>query len=558
MSRSRRDPSRIGSTAPLAPARGIRRRLGSAGAWLLLLLLAWPQAPGWAAQSLTILHTSEHHGTALPLERRGEPSVAGMAPRATLIEAVRQEAGELLLVDSGDILIGSALSSIFRGKPDVEAMNLMAYDAMAAGNHEFDYGLAHAARLVGWARFPVLCSNLRAAEGSLPCRESAIVRVGQVRVGLVGLLGLRNFPDSFNREVVKALSLDDPIETVRTLARRLKETHAVDLVVALTHQETPEDLELMASAPEIDVIIGGHTTGFDGLRSARVEGPVDALDRPGTVFVKTHRQGRTVGRLDLVIERNTDGRTVVQHARARNLTVTAEVDPHPKVATLLEGYRLRMEEEAGAVVGEVLVHLDGASERVRSRETNLGNLLADLLRSRFGTDVALINGGLIRASIPPGPLTLRDVLTVLPFDSTTVTFTVTGEHLRQALEHSVSRLPSLTGRFLQVSGLTVRYDLAAPPGRRVREVRIGGVPLDASRDYTVATDSFLAEGGDGYTMFRAARDLRNRELPVRDLLLAAARRGPLSASPDGRIRFAGSSRRGPPPIVDRPSGFLHN
>src|SRR5574341_159467 len=169
----------------------------------LLWLSAGPASS--SEQTLTILHTSEHHGQALPLEQRGEPKVGGLARRATLVAAVRRDGEAVLLVDSGDILVGTPMSSFFRGEPDIQAMNLMGYQAMAAGNHEFDFGLDYLRRLQEHARFPILCSNLAGRGTTLPCRPSAVVRVGGLSIGVIGLLGRRNFPDTFNQQVVKLL-----------------------------------------------------------------------------------------------------------------------------------------------------------------------------------------------------------------------------------------------------------------------------------------------------------------------------------------------------------------
>lgn len=497
-----------------------------------------------ADTTLTILHTSEHHGTALPLGRPGQPRVGGMAARAAVIASVRRDAEAVLLLDSGDILVGSALSSFYRGEPDIKAMNLMAYQAMAVGNHEFDYGLRHLARLSRLADFPLLCSNLEADRQALPCRRATVVKAGQVVVGLISLLGRSNFPDSFNREVATVLSISDPAITAQRLAERLKSHEGAHLVVAITHQTTVEDLHVLANAPSVDVIVGGHTEGFDGLRSMKTIGTVTGLRDPGPVFVKTHRQGRTIGRLDLDLVLDPDSATPVNvvRARATNLPVSDTSEPNPEVYTLLEGYSRRLEAESGTVVGRSLVRLNGENVRVRSQESNLGNLLADLLRERFGTDVGLVNGGQIRDSIPPGPVDIKRVMSVLPFDSPAVTFTVSGTVLREALENSASRLPGNDGRFLQVSGLAVTYDVSAPPGSRVRDVQVGGEPLTSNRTYSVATDSFLADGGDGYGMFALAQSRVDRQIPMRDLLLEALRSRPLKSSERGRIRF-----------VDRPT-----
>jgi 5'-nucleotidase/UDP-sugar diphosphatase len=459
-----------------------------------------------------------------------------MAGRATLVAQARKESTAVLLLDSGDILIGAALSSLFRGEPDILAMNLMGYQAMAAGNHEFDYGLDHLRRLQQLATFPILCSNLAGKTTELPCRPSAIVRVGDLSIGLLGLLGRHNFPDTFNRQVVKLLELRDPIETARQTAQQLR-ARGAELIIAITHQDTDEDLAMLNAVPEIDVIVGGHTPGFDGLRTRSSPAAQEDVTQPTAVFVKTHREGRTLGRLDLHLARSPDGRTKISSARARNLPITEDVPPDPPVADLLNGYARKMDEQSGRILGRSSVTLDGDINQIRTRETNLGNLLTDLLRAEFGTEIAMLNSGQIRDSIPQGPVDLKRILRVLPFESSIVTVTITGRRLRQALENSASMLPGTSGRFLQISGLTVTYDPSAPPGARVREVMVRGRPLEESRRYSVTTDAFIADGGDGYTLFADATDRIERQVPIRDLLLEALRSRPLNAALEGRIRM---------------------
>jgi 5'-nucleotidase len=506
-----------------------------------MVIAGWPGG-AWAEEVLTILHTSEHHGQVLPIEQMGRPREAGVAARATLIERIRKEQPAVLVLDSGDLLIGTPLSSIFRGEPDVKAMNLMGYGAMAAGNHEFDFGLDHVRTMQGLAGFPILCSNLAGRNVDLPCREVAILRVGDLSIGVVGLLGRRNFPDTFNREVARILELRDPVETARRLARDLKQQRKADLVLAVTHEDDEEDLALLAEASELDAIIGGHTPGFDGLRTATDGTPKAVAERPGPIFVKTHRQGRTVGRLDLTVDRKADreggeGRIIVLKAEARNLPVDESLPPHPAVDALIQGYLAAMEQLGSAVLGRSLVELEGDRDAVRVRETNLGNLLTDLARLEFGTDIALINSGQIRESIPAGPVDLTRVLRVLPFNSSLVTFMLSGRDLMEALENSASRLPAADGRFLQVSGLAVTYEAGRPVGSRVRSVRVGAKPLDPMARYSVVTDGFLADGGDGYAMFQRAGDRIERQVPLRDLLLQALKGSPLKASTEDRIGF---------------------
>jgi len=214
------------------------------------------------------------------------------------------------------------------------------------------------------------------------------------------------------------------------------------------------------------------------------------------------------------------------------------------MAKLVRDYAPRLDEQTNQVIGEAAHAFDGENRDIRTRETNLGNLLADLARQHAGTEIGLVNSGMIRSGIPPGPVTVKRLMEVLPFDSSLTSFTVTGATLQAALENSVSRLPQASGRFLQVSGVAVVFDPTAPSGSRITSVQVNGAPLNPARRYSVAADTFIAEGGDGYTMFRQATDRRDHQTPLRDVLVAALKAGPLAAKVEARITARAAASRG--------------
>ncbi len=502
--------------------------LGRAAAVVLaVILLASASAAQDRQVLVTILHTSEHHGNLLPFDTQTARGVGGMAARASLVASARQEAPNLLLLDSGDILIGTAISSVFRGEPDILAMNLMGYDAMAAGNHEFDYGLDHFAKMAAAAKFPIISTTLR-ARGRELTPLFVLRQVAGLRILIFSTLD-EEYSDVIDPKIVRDLDYFDPIGTARGLVRGFGQH--VDLVVALTHMSTQQDIALARAVPEIDVIVGGHTEGFDGLMTPAGGPPTMAADNPETAYVKTHRLGATLGRLDLVME---GGR--VRRATARNIPVTSQIPPDPRVASLVADYQGRMQARFAEVIGRAAVFLDGERGPVRSQETNLGNLISDAVREYAGTDVAVINGGNIRGSINVGPITLGDAFRVLAFDNTIVTLQLTGAQLREALENGVSMVEQGAGRFPQVSGMSYVFERARAAGARVVEVRVAGAPLDPGRLYSVATNDFLADGGDGYGVFRAGRQRRDTQKDLRDLFIEYLRRAQVAAPrTDGRI-----------------------
>jgi 5'-nucleotidase / UDP-sugar diphosphatase len=491
------------------------------------LLCAYVLAGVANAAELTILYTSEHHGTLQPIDDGPYKGLGGVARRAALIEKIRNEAKNVLLVDSGDLVIGTAMSTVFRGAPDIAAMSLMGYDALGLGNHDFDFGLDHLRELRKQAPFPFLCTNVRPRESGI-CERYVIKQAGTLRVGILGLIG-RSFPDFFDANVVKRLDFTPAVDAAQSAAAALKDK--VDVIVAVTHEENDEDLALAKAVPEIGVIVGGHTPGFDGmiLNGAKpVQGRVAVAPRT-PIFVKSHQQARTLGRVDLAIDRGS------RAAEAQNIIIAASAPEEAKVAALVADYARRLEAETQRVVGHASVDLYGDSAIVRARETNLGNLVADLALKQASADIALVNSGSIRATIAAGPVTLKQVLRTLPYNDAFVSVTLTGAQLQDVMENSVSRVPD-SGRFLQVAGMEVGFDVAAPVGSRVKGIRVGGKPLDRGRDYKVVINRFIADGGDGYTMLPAGRSRVDYQTPLRDLFLKALENGPVSAKEEDRIR----------------------
>ncbi len=260
------------------------------------------------------------------------------------------------------------------------------------------------------------------------------------------------------------------------------------------------------------------------------------------------RLGTALGRLDLTVEGG-----VVTRARAINLPVVPDTPhnrraedgapppeallaPAPVVLHLIRPFLDELRVRLDHPIGEAAVDLNGDRNDVRRRETNLGNLIADVWRATQGTDVGLQNGGGIRNSIPAGTITLAQVLSVQPFGNTVVTLSLTGAQLRAALENGVSRVEEGSGRFPQLSGVTLVYDSARPAGARVVEVRVGGRPLEDGRRYTLATNSFVGLGGDGYDAFGEAQNVVDTQFVDAEVLADYIRRaGTVAPRVEGRI-----------------------
>lgn len=431
---------------------------------------------------LRILHVNDFHGFAeayKPLDSR-EP-LGGLAYLAGRATALRREKSTLLLA-AGDMIQGNNWANLSRGESVIEAMNAMRFDAMALGNHEFDFGKEELKKRITEAAFPVLGANVKGLDHLKPY---VIKEAGGLRVGIIGIV-TEETPVATHPRNVSGLEFLPAAETVEKRLRELK--NRVDLIVVLSHIGHAADRALAERVKGIDLIVGGHS-------HTRIVKPVRIGD---TLIVQAWEHGKAIGVLDLTIR---DGKVVEYDGRLE------EVKPDPgsedrEMLALVEKYRLKMDALLNIRIGETKTDLDG--ENVRKKETNLGNLVADILRQTSKADAAIINGGTIRTSIGRGEILLKDVYSVLPFDNYIVAIKLNGKAIAEALEHGVSGIEEGEGRFPQVAGLTFAYSRSAPKGSRIGEISIAGMPLNPEREYAVATNDFLAVGGDGYGSFAEA------------------------------------------------------
>jgi 5'-nucleotidase len=416
---------------------------------------------------------------------------------------------------------------MFQGSQMVATLNAAGLDFATFGNHEFDFGVEVTRERMRESRFAWVSANVLDPATGLPFGDAVpfILRdYGDIRVAFFGLVT----PDT--RVLSKGaagLTFLDPIQAARDVIARARRAKA-DLVVALTHQDMADDKQLAAAVPEIDLILGGHE-----------HVPLDARVGP-TLILKTGSDAVSLGRIDVSVTRVGGGRRI--ESKWELIPVTDEIPEKPEVAAIVKRYEGVMAAELDVIAGSASVPLDTRNEVVRTQESAVGNLIADLLRAAMQADVALINGGGIRGNtvIPAGPLRRRDVVTILPFANKIVKVDVTGEILRAALESGLSQVERTAGRFPQVSGLRYVFDPRRPAGSRLISVRVGGQPLDPRLNYTLATFDFILGGGDGYTMLKEGRVLIKAENgPMdSDLLMERLKAGPVAPVLDGRIMRA--------------------
>jgi 2',3'-cyclic-nucleotide 2'-phosphodiesterase (5'-nucleotidase family) len=471
-----------------------------------LLVLALTMAmPAVAADGkLTIVHVNDVHGHIEPFTRSGaKEEVGALAKMAVYVEGLRKENANILLLSAGDMIHGTNVVNLFGGLPMVEIMNHMGFDAMALGNHEFNYGQEQLIKLAQAAKFPFLSANVVRDDGAVFIDDCAIFNIGGVKVGVFGLSPIETPILTHPKDVI-GLKFVDPAE----ISAKMVDTLAgqADIIVCLSHLGYDADKDLAAAVPGIDIIVGGHS------HTTLVE-PAVVGD---AIIVQTGDWAEHVGVLNVEVAggkvASFDGGLVQMTADA-----PAPAADSP-VGAALAAYKNALADKMAVEVGRTEVPLDGERAHVRTGTTNLANLICDAMLEATGADVVIANGGGIRASIKAGDITLGDIYTVLPFDNTLFAIELTGDRIVAALEHGLSAYPAQTGGFSHVAGMTVKFDPEKPAGSRVVEVLVAGQPIVADKLYILGTNDFLAAGGDGYVWFTESNPVFSSGAMLRDIL----------------------------------------
>jgi 5'-nucleotidase len=456
----------------------------------------------------------------------------GLARVLTLRKKIAATSPHTLLLLSGDTISPSVESNTYKGQQMIDAWNALGLDYSVFGNHEFDFGPDVLRDRIKESHFVWLGANVVDKRTGKPFGDTPpfVIREFEgVKVGIIGLVlpetkqTSRPGPD---------LDFLDVCETAKQIVPQIRAKGA-QVVIGLTHLSMREDKEL-ARCVDLDVIIGGHEHTL--LESLSVRTPI----------FKMTADAREMGHITLNIDAATGK---LESIDWEVIPVTSQIPEDPQFAVVTEKYKKILTELAQRV-GHTDVLLDARSASNRTQETNVGSFVADAFRKATASDVAIINGGSIRADLTfnPGDLTKREVLSILPFANPIVKIEVTGATLREALEHGVSRSAEDTepGRFPQVSGLRFTFDARRPAGSRVLEVTVNGLPLDDKKNYTLATTSFMAvDGGDGYTMLQGKKFLiRPEQGQAAPEVLRRAIASVRSIAPqtDGRIKRVDSSQ----------------
>jgi len=435
--------------------------------------------------TVTIFHTNDIHGRFLPSN-----TAIGIDTVATILA----ETPNAILVDAGDTFHGLPFATLNRGMDIVELMNAAGYSLFAPGNHDFNFGTDRLLELEAAADFGFISANVyRGSE--LLFDDIAVKEINGVTIGFFGLAH-PDTPVLTNPVNVVGVTFADPIEAARNSVELLQDMD-VDLIVALAHLGSGARsdyrvdgwaIEVANAVSGIDLIIDGHSHNLHE----------DGILVGDTLIVQAGDHGRNVGRVDIFV--SGDEITIVAGYIDHDYAVE-NFTPNQDIQALIEDIQTRQSEVMDVVVAYLPVTLYQAE--IRSEEMPLGNLVADAIRWAAGTELAFTNGGGIRDVLEAGDVTKGDIISVLPFGNYVVTLEVTPAILRDAMENGVSALPG-GGRFPQVSGFAFTFNPDAEDGERIISISVNGEYLDLNDTttvFTLATNNFIAAGGDAYAMF---------------------------------------------------------
>ncbi|UOQ84796.1 5'-nucleotidase C-terminal domain-containing protein [Gracilibacillus salinarum] len=475
--------------------------------------------------SITIMHMNDTHAHVEPLPKM-----------LTAIKEVRAEIPEALLLHAGDVFSGTLYFNQFKGQADLALLNMMDFDAMVFGNHEFDLGSGEnghesLAEFVAAADFPLLGTNVDFSEDPfmngyinqqkfVESPESGSVYDGiikEVNGEKVGIFGLTTEDTANISSPVNVKFLNYINEAERAVAAF--EEQGVNKIIAVNHlgyNSNPEmgnDLQLATAVDGIDIIVGGHShTKLD--EPAVVSTDENGEEKDPTVIVQAYQYAQMLGTLDVSFDENG---AVVEYGG--QLIDVNEKEADSEAAEVLASYKDEVDalanQETGATAVEAILNprLSDSDVSVRANETALGNLITDAMLTKAqekepGVVIAMQNGGGIRAAIDQGPITVGEVIAVLPFGNDPVVAELTGAEIKKILEHSVRQAPEESGGFLQIAGMKFNYDSTNEPGSRIvkMEVKTGGEyqEIKADQTYLVTTNNFTGKGGDDFEVFAQA------------------------------------------------------
>lgn len=493
-------------------------------------LLAFLLLAGCAHQrqgSLTLLHTNDMHSQYTPVpaswvQKEPKPLIGGITALDYQIRKARAAHKATLLLDAGDIMTGTPLAKLrvdgALGGAYVQMLNEIGYQALTIGNHEFDEGQENLFRLLDLARYDVLSANLYKDDRLVAKKPYAIYESGGLRIGVIGITLTQLFEMTAKKNL-EGIRVLDPAATAQKYIDEID--GRTDLIVLLTHQGVDDDRELARKVRGADVIVGGHS-------HTRLNKPII---ENGIIIVQADNKSRYLGQLTLEVA----GDVVVRHDYGLVPCWVDSVDqPNPVLAASVKRYNDQIEADYGRTIGR----LETAFDRDSQGESNIGNFIADVMRTTAGADFALINSGGIRKDMPAGPIRKLDIVEILPFSNTLVTFKCNGDELLKIIQTNVVAAAKSEPGILQSSGFSYQYRVSPGGTVEISNLLVNGKPIDPKSTYTGATIDFVLFGqAERYFGFNPTGPSENLNLLLSDVVIQYIEAHPVvEARVEGRMQ----------------------
>lgn len=467
---------------------------------LLTIILILPNVSEAAdgTAELIIFHTNDMHCRIVNTDDDGKSM--GLAEMAAAVKAAKKKNFDTLWFDAGDTFHGMPRINISKGENLIPLLNLAGVDLFVPGNHDFNYGSDRLEWLAKKLKFPTLSANIvRKDTGETIFKPSKIFNLPNgITVGVFGLTTPETLHSTASKNTA-TIEFLNPVETAEKMIAELRPK--CDVLICVMHMGVDENSEFTSKliaqkTSGIDLIVDGHS---------HTELP-EGLTVGDTLIVQTGCYEHYLGRVKISLENH---KIISKEAQLLSAAEVKKIAPKPdeRIAKNIA----KLEQSTKKYFSEVVAHSDRAltSNRfiVRRGESELGNLCADAFKWKANSDIAINNGGGLRADLTEGAVTRGDALAIFPFGNKLVKAEIAGKDIRAMLEHSVNYYPYPFGGFLNVSGITFAFDPTRPQGQRVENILVNGEPLDENKIYTIATTDFTATGGDGYEMLKNAKKL---------------------------------------------------
>ncbi|HBJ78015.1 MULTISPECIES: bifunctional metallophosphatase/5'-nucleotidase [Fusobacterium] len=492
---------------------------------------------------LVVIHLNDVHGRA----EEGKYDGMGYPKVASIINKYREVFGKenVLYLDAGDNIHGTTFATLEKGESMINLSNEMGLDAIALGNHDFNYGMEQLLKLENMADFKFLTTNVLTKDGNPIGTKYIIRKIRGVKVGIFGLTTPETVYKA-NPQIVKNLIFADPIDTAKKTTEELRKK-GVQFIIAVTHLgDDPstkyewQSVGLAESVPEINLIIDGHSHTV--LKNKTVVN--------GVTIVQTGEYDKNIGIVKIDFDELAYGEKSIypillskdEVNSGKDLSVKMElnekfiVKEDKKIAELISNIKAQQQKIISEKIGKTPVVLEASREKVRTSETNLGNLVTDAILEKSQADIAITSGGSIRSSIGIGDITIENIISVLPFGNYVVVKELTGKQIWNMFENGFSKYPETDGRFPQFSGATVTFNPKKPAGKRVENITLkNGTPLDLNKTYKVASDDYIAVGGDEYNMFINAKEVANYPALTEIVIENIKKNGVTNLTTDNRL-----------------------